>query len=205
MQVDALAREALVRLDPHVHVEVAVGPAPRARPRPGPVSRRVEPVSTPGGDVDGVGALLDRCGPRRRRSAHGSLITRPCPLQRGQTELVTIWPRKLWRTRCTWPTPAHSRQVIGSVPGLAPVAPHGSHGDRGAHVDGVPRAEHRLLEGEVGHHLEVGAARRPDRTPPPAAAEGAVPAEEGVEDVVDARRPRTRRVAGRRPSGPKRS
>ena len=203
VEVDAVAGEPLVGLDPHVHVEVAVGP-PRG------------PAAPPAGEAQG-GAGVDAgrgcrrcrcaprsCGPRRRRSWHGSLMTWPWPPQRGQTELVTIWPRKLCRTRCTWPTPAHSRQVIGLGAGLGAGGLARLARDRGAHVDGVARAEHGLLEGEVGHHLEVGAAGRPHRAPPPAAAEGAVPTEEGVEDVVDARRPRTRRSPPT-PSGPKRS
>ena len=112
-------------------------------------------------------------------------MTWPWPPQRGQMELVTIWPRKLWRTRCTWPAPAHSRQVIGCVPGLAPGGLAGLAGDRGAHRHRVARAEHRLLEGEVGDHLEVLPARRARGPATAATAEGAAAAEEGVEDVVD--------------------
>ena len=54
-------------------------------------------------------------------------------------------------------------------------------------VDRDRRAEHRLLERDVGDDLQVLAARRAGRAAPAAAAtERALPAEEGVEQVAEA-------------------
>ena len=62
-QVVAVALEAVVGRDPQVDVEVAGRATPRAD---GPAAG--QPQGRPGvdarGDVDGVGALLDRAGPR---------------------------------------------------------------------------------------------------------------------------------------------
>ena len=44
----------------------------------------------------------------------------PMPLQREQGIEVTIWPRIELRTRRTSPSPAHSTQGTGDVPGAHP-------------------------------------------------------------------------------------
>ena len=45
------------------------------------------------------------------------------PPQRPHGLAVTIWPSRLWRTRCTWPLPLQSLHVTGWVPAPAPVPP----------------------------------------------------------------------------------
>ncbi len=96
-----------------------------------------------------------------------------------------IWPRKDWRTRRTWPAPPHSSQVVGELPGAAPVASQVSHDHRGADAHRMPGAEHGLGEVEVRHHLQVDAAWRSGAGPSAAAAKWARAAEEGVEDVAE--------------------
>src|SRR5690606_23795752 len=58
VEVLADAGEALVGRHPHVHVEVAGGPAPNAGRAPTAEAQRGPGVHA-GGDVDGVGAVLD--------------------------------------------------------------------------------------------------------------------------------------------------
>ena len=94
----------------------------------------------------------------------------------------------LWRTRCTWPRPLHSEHVTGCVPAPAPGPTAVVASQRGAHVDGDRRAEHRLGEFDVGDDFEVLAARWAGRAPASAAAErvAATAAEERVEQTAEA-------------------
>ena len=52
---------------------------------------------------------------------------RPSPRQRGHADTLTIWPSIVWRTVRTSPRPLHCGQVVGDVPGLAPLPLHVSH------------------------------------------------------------------------------
>ena len=54
----------------------------------------------------------------------------PSPWQRGQAFTLTIWPSIVWRTERTSPRPLQVGQVIGSVPGSAPLPPHVSQAPR---------------------------------------------------------------------------
>ncbi len=54
----------------------------------------------------------------------------PSPRQRGQALTLTIWPSIVWRTLRTSPRPSHCGQVVGSVPGFAPVPEHVSQRPR---------------------------------------------------------------------------
>ena len=56
--------------------------------------------------------------------SHGVSTILPSPPQRGQALTLTIWPSIVWRIERTSPRPLHCGQVVGSVPGLAPLPPH---------------------------------------------------------------------------------
>ena len=125
--------------------------------------------------------------PSPRHVGHGVTTTWPSPPQRGHGRVVTIWPSRLWRTRCTWPEPLQSAHVTGWVPAPAPLPPQSVAALRQPQRDRHGGAEHRLLERDVGDDLHVLAARRAGRAAAPAAAaERVLAAEEGVEQVVEA-------------------
>ena len=156
-----------------------------ARPRRGPVSRSVEPVSTPAGTSTWyVCSTVTRPSPRH--VGHGVTMTWPSPPQRGHGPDVTIWPSRLWRTRCTCPEPLQSAHVTGCVPcagaGAAAVVAALRQPQRDRHRG----AEHGLLERDVGDDLHVLAARRTGRAATRRRRRtGSAAAEEGVEQVVE--------------------
>ena len=109
-------------------------------------------------------------------------MTSPSPPQREQATLVTTWPSSDWRTRRSSPAPAHSTQVMGSVPGAVPRPEHSDADGREADGELLARPEDRLGELEVEAHLGVGTRRRASA---PAAGAPHLP-EERLEDVADA-------------------
>ena len=183
-EVVAVAPVALVLGDPQVHVEVAGSP-----PR-GPAAPRRQPQRRPGVDagrhVDLVGVLDGDAAlaPARRARRHDDLAEAAAA---GHGADVTIWPSRLWRTRCTCPVPLQSAHVTGCVPAPAPAAAAVLAALRHPQRDGHGRPEHRLLERRCrrrppGPGRAAVRARRRGRP----ATERALAAEEGVEQVVEA-------------------
>src|SRR5205085_674633 len=62
--------------------------------------------------------------PSPRQSGQGVAITVPRPPHTLHGELVTIWPRMLWRTRRTSPEPPQFVQRVGAEPSAAPDPSH---------------------------------------------------------------------------------
>ena len=125
-QVVAGPRVALVRLHPQMDVEVARFTATRTDRAP-PGEAEGGAVVDAGRHVHLVGAGPRLAGHAPAHASHGVTMSCPKPPQRGQAEVVTIWPSRLWRTRRTWPAPAHSAQVTGWVPGEVPWPSQVSH------------------------------------------------------------------------------
>src|SRR5262252_8030984 len=91
------------------------GGPPLTPASPSPDRRMRSPSSTPAGILtESVFCRLTRPAPWQ--VAHGSRITLPVPLQRGQ--VCAIEKKPCWIR--TWPWPPQAWQVVGSVPGLAP-------------------------------------------------------------------------------------
>ncbi len=115
MQIGAVALEELVRRERQEDVEVAGRAAAHAR-----LALAGQPdagaVLDAGRDVDRQRALA-RDAARARARRQGSSITWPRPWQVGQVRSSVKKPCA-WRTR---PWPLQVAQVLGLVPGLAPV------------------------------------------------------------------------------------
>jgi len=62
--------------------------------------------------------------PSPRHCGQGDSMREPMPLHLEHGMEVTIWPRIELRTRRTSPSPAHSTQVTGLVPGAQPEPSH---------------------------------------------------------------------------------
>ena len=62
--------------------------------------------------------------PSPRQVAHGSSTIRPWPRHRRTGVTLTIWPSIVERTWRTSPVPLHCGQVVGVVPGSAPLPEH---------------------------------------------------------------------------------
>ena len=60
-------------------------------------------------------------------------MTLPNPPHFAHADDVTIWPSRLWRTRCTWPRPLHSLQVTGFVPERGKILPRRMFGTCAEH------------------------------------------------------------------------
>ena len=118
------------------------------------------PSLTPGGDLDRV-RFVRRSRPVPWHFGHGCSITVPLPRQRGHGCESAKSP---WLSTLT-PRPLHSGQMIGAVPGCAPVPPHSRHAvvelDRHLRLD----AAQRVLEREVDVGLDVRAAQRAGAAP----------------------------------------
>ena len=156
------------------------GPAGAATRQP----QRRAGVDTGGTSTWYVCSAVTRPSPRH--VGHGVTTTWPRPPQRGHGPLVTIWPSRLWRTRCTWPDPLQSAHVTGSVPAPAPDPPQSPQRCGSFSVTGIVAPKIACSNVEVGDDLHVLAARRTGRAAPTAAAERVLAAEEGVEEVVEA-------------------
>src|SRR2546422_8730108 len=89
---------------------------------PSPVRRTRSPSSTPDGIfTDSVFCSLTR--PLPLQVLQGVGITLPLPWHRGQVCAIENGPCE---TR-TWPAPRHDGQVVGCVPGFAPLPLQFSH------------------------------------------------------------------------------
>src|SRR3954453_4454222 len=66
-----------------------------------------------------VVSLLVRPSPRQ--AVQGDSTSRPLPEQPGQVVEETSWPSSDWRTVRSCPDPPQREQVVGSVPGSAPL------------------------------------------------------------------------------------
>ena len=195
-QVDAVAREAVVRPARGRGRRGRRSGPPRGPAAPRPARRSVEPVSTPAGMSIGVGALVDAAA---LAAAVGARVGDDLARGRrsaGTPTVLTIWPRNDWRTRCTWPAPAHSRQVIGSVPGARAGAAAGARRRPAARTSTgwrTPNTASVKLRSTTSSRSGPAAGRWSAAA---AAAEGAAAAEEGLEDVVDPAAAEAERVAG---------
>ena len=134
--------------------------------------------------------------------SHGVSTILPSPWQRGQALTLTIWPSIVWRTLRTSPRPSHCGQVIGSVPGFAPLPAQVSQRAEDRELDLLLGAVDRLLERDPEVVAEVRAGLRaaaPRRPAPPRAAEERV---EDVAEAAEALEPGARPPRRRRPARP---
>ena len=183
--------------DPQVHVQVAGRPAPQAAgAAPGQAQGRA--LVDAGRDLDHERPLLapPALAPAVR-AGRGDLL--PVPPQRGHGVAVTIWPRIDWRTRRTSPAPWQTLQVIGVVPGRAPVP------RQVAQVWGRRTVSSRWTPNTASANSRVRAAsassplRGPLRARGPAghaAHPAAAAAEEGVEKIAEPAAEPGERIAG---------
>src|SRR5690606_16403627 len=137
-----------------------------------------------GGDVDGVGAVLD-AAPLAAAVVAGLADQLPLAAAAGAHGVRDHLAEERLADPLHLPGAAALETGLGPVAGGAAGGLAGGAGHGGAHLDGVTGAEHRGLEGQVDDDLEVGAAGLARGSAGPAA-EGAAAAEEHVEDVVDA-------------------
>ena len=123
-----------------------------------------------------------RSTPRPWQVGHGSVTSVPRPPHCGQGELNE---KKPWLSSST-PRPSQRGQVVGAVPGLAPLPWQVEQAASDTRLTDVSTPVDRVEERQVQLGLEVGAAlgtgtprRAPSGPPAPAAAEQA------AEQVVD--------------------
>jgi hypothetical protein len=180
VQVDALAAEHLVGPDPELHVQVAGRPTARAGGAPALESQRGRRVHARG-DVDVEGPVLE--GPALAR-ADGAGVGDD--LAGAVAAGAGGRGHHLAEQRLAHPADLTGAAALGAGRGCRPGGRAGGvadlTGDRGAHLHAVLGTEHGLGEVELGGDLQVRAPHRPRRA---TAAEGALTAEEGVEDVAD--------------------
>ena len=99
---------------------------------------------------------------------------------------MTIWPSIVWRTERTSPRPLHCGQVIGSVPGLAPLPLARLAALEDGELDLLLGALDGLLERDPQVVAQVGAGLR---SAAPRRRRAGAATEERVEDVGEAAEP----------------
>ena len=78
-----------------------------------------------------------RTRPSPRHTSHGSEMIVPSPAQVGHGATETNWPNMLRAARRTSPLPSQVVQVVGLVPGLAPLPSQLSQRSRRLELDGL--------------------------------------------------------------------
>ena len=87
---------------------------------PSPVTRSLEPVSTPGGIFTSIFRLLWTL-PEPWQVLHGESIMVPVPRHVPHVEVVMNLPKGVFWVLFTWPLPWHVEHFFGDVPGFAPL------------------------------------------------------------------------------------